>query len=115
MSQKPDPNLGTELVRPTEAAAIEARKQIGLGNKIAADKSAVYGMRAFLNTVDFSGTVVIAEGEKDEAPMLYTGEVVGAGKGLKCDISLDLVHGTSLTARGVVMQSRLSQLPNAAR
>lgn len=100
MSQKPDRNLGMELVRATEAAAIEASKQIGRGNKNAADKSAVDAMRAFLNTVDFSGTVVIGEGEKDEAPMLFNGEVVGTGNGPQCDIAVDPVDGTSLTAAG---------------
>ncbi|MEY4989515.1 MAG: fructose 1,6-bisphosphatase [Actinomycetota bacterium] len=100
MSASPDRNLGMELVRATEAAAIQASKYIGRGDKNAADKAAVDAMRAYLSTVDFEGTVVIGEGEKDEAPMLYNGEVVGNGNGPACDIAVDPVDGTSLTAAG---------------
>lgn len=100
MSASPDRNLGMELVRATEAAAIQASKFIGRGDKNAADKAAVDAMRAYLSTVDFEGTVVIGEGEKDEAPMLYNGEVVGNGNGPACDIAVDPVDGTSLTAAG---------------
>jgi fructose-1,6-bisphosphatase II len=100
MSNKPDRNLGVELVRATEAAAIKASAWIGRGDKNAADGAAVEAMRDFLNTVDFSGTVVIGEGEKDEAPMLANGEVVGNGNGPQCDIAVDPVDGTSVTASG---------------
>ena len=100
MSSKPDRNLGVELVRATEAAAIKASAWIGRGDKNAADGAAVEAMRDFLNTVDFSGTIVIGEGEKDEAPMLANGEVVGNGNGPECDIAVDPVDGTSVTASG---------------
>jgi len=89
-----------ELVRATEAAAIRAVPWIGKGNKNAADGAAVDAMRKFLGTVDFEGVVVIGEGEKDNAPMLYNGEVVGTGIGPKCDIAVDPIDGTSLTAAG---------------
>ncbi len=100
MPNKPDRNLGVELVRATEAASIAASEFIGRGDKNAADGAAVDAMRAFLSTVDFSGTVVIGEGEKDEAPMLFNGEVVGSGAGPQCDIAVDPIDGTSLTAAG---------------
>jgi fructose-1,6-bisphosphatase II len=100
MSSKPDRNLGVELVRATEAAAIKASAWIGRGDKNAADGAAVEAMRDFLATVDFSGTIVIGEGEKDEAPMLANGEVVGNGNGPQCDIAVDPVDGTSVTASG---------------
>jgi fructose-1,6-bisphosphatase II len=96
----PDRNLAMELVRATEAAAIRAYPFIGKGDKNAADKAAVDAMRAFLTTVDFEGLVVIGEGEKDDAPMLFNGEVVGNGRGPKCDIAVDPIDGTSLTAAG---------------
>jgi fructose-1,6-bisphosphatase II len=96
----PDRNLGMELVRATEAAAITSRHFIGKGDKNAADKAAVDAMRAFLGTVAFDGTVVIGEGEKDEAPMLFNGERVGTGTGPQCDIAVDPIDGTSLTAAG---------------
>lgn len=96
----PDRNLGMELVRATEAAAIRAVPFIGHGDKNAADKAAVDAMRAFLSTVNFDGVVVIGEGEKDEAPMLFNGEHVGTGKGPACDIAVDPIDGTSLTASG---------------
>jgi fructose-1,6-bisphosphatase II len=89
-----------ELVRATEAAAIRAYPFIGKGDKNAADKAAVDAMRAFLTTVDFEGLVVIGEGEKDDAPMLFNGEIVGNGRGPKCDIAVDPIDGTSLTAAG---------------
>jgi fructose-1,6-bisphosphatase II len=98
--QHPDRNLALELVRATEAAAIRAQPFIGKGDKIAADKAAVDAMRAFLGTVDFEGLVVIGEGEKDSAPMLFNGELVGTGNGPKCDIAVDPIDGTSLTAAG---------------
>ncbi|AMM20007.1 fructose 1,6-bisphosphatase [Frondihabitans sp. PAMC 28766] len=95
-----DRNLGMELVRATEAAAIRAAPWIGRGEKNLADGAAVDGMRQFLNTVNFDGTVVIGEGEKDAAPMLFNGERVGTGDGPACDIAVDPIDGTSLTAAG---------------
>ncbi len=96
----PDRNLAMELVRATEAAAIRAVPFIGRGDKNGADQAAVDAMRKFLGTVNFAGTVVIGEGEKDKAPMLYNGEVVGNGRGPECDIAVDPIDGTSLTAAG---------------
>ena len=96
----PDRNLAMELVRATEAAAIRAYPYIGRGDKNAADGAAVDAMRAFLGTVDFDGTVVIGEGEKDNAPMLFNGERVGTGDGPQVDIAVDPIDGTSLTAAG---------------
>lgn len=96
----PDRNLAMELVRATEAAAIRSSPWIGRGDKIAADQAAVDAMRKFLSTVNFSGLVVIGEGEKDDAPMLFNGEVVGTGNGPQCDIAVDPIDGTSLTAQG---------------
>ena len=98
--QHPDRNLAMELVRATEAAAIRATPWIGRGDKNAADEAAVDAMRKFLSTVNFSGLVVIGEGEKDNAPMLFNGEVVGTGNGPLCDIAVDPIDGTSLTAAG---------------
>ncbi|MBC7517285.1 MAG: class II fructose-bisphosphatase [Microbacteriaceae bacterium] len=89
-----------ELVRATEAAAIRAVPFIGRGDKNAADAAAVDAMRKFLGTVNFDGVVVIGEGEKDKAPMLYNGEHVGNGRGPACDIAVDPIDGTSLTAAG---------------
>jgi fructose-1,6-bisphosphatase II len=109
----PDRNLGMELVRATEAAAIRAVPFIGRGDKNAADGAAVDAMRKFLGTVNFQGTVVIGEGEKDHAPMLYNGEVVGNGYGPSCDIAVDPIDGTSLTAAG--RQNALSMIAVADR
>jgi fructose-1,6-bisphosphatase II len=95
-----DRNLALELVRATEAAAIRATPWIGKGRKNDADGAAVDAMRAFLGTVDFDGVVVIGEGEKDRAPMLFCGEHVGTGHGPACDIAVDPIDGTSLTAAG---------------
>ena len=92
--EAPDRNLALELVRATEAAAIRAVPWIGKGNKNAADGAAVDAMRKFLGTVDFEGVVVIGEGVKDKAPMLFNGEVVGTGRGPKCDIAVDPIDGT---------------------
>jgi fructose-1,6-bisphosphatase II len=97
---RPDRNLGMELVRATEAAAISARRFIGKGDKLGADGAAVDAMRGFLATVDMQGVIVIGEGEKDNAPMLYNGERVGNGVGPLCDIAVDPIDGTSLTATG---------------
>ncbi len=96
----PDRNLAVELVRATEAAAIRATPWIGRGEKNAADGAAVDAMRKFLATVNFQGRVVIGEGEKDDAPMLYNGEIVGTGQGPQADIAVDPIDGTSLTAAG---------------
>ena len=96
----PDRNLAMELVRATEAAAIRSAPFIGKGDKLAADGAAVDAMRKFLGTVNFSGLVVIGEGEKDNAPMLFNGEEVGNGQGPACDIAVDPIDGTSLTAAG---------------
>lgn len=96
----PDRNLALELVRATEAAAIRAVPFIGKGDKLGADGAAVDAMRKFLGTVDFDGLVVIGEGEKDNAPMLFNGEFVGTGRGPACDIAVDPIDGTSLTATG---------------
>ncbi|GAB3607292.1 class II fructose-bisphosphatase [Conyzicola nivalis] len=104
----PDRNLGMELVRATEAAAIRAVPFIGRGDKNAADGAAVDAMRKFLGTVEFDGLVVIGEGEKDHAPMLYNGEHVGSGEGPACDIAVDPIDGTSLTAAG--RQNALSMI-----
>jgi fructose-1,6-bisphosphatase II len=87
-------------VRATEAAAIRAYPFVGRGDKNGADGAAVDAMRTFLATVDFAGVVVIGEGEKDEAPMLFNGEEVGTGDGPACDIAVDPIDGTSLTASG---------------
>jgi fructose-1,6-bisphosphatase II len=97
-SMKADRNLAMELVRATEAAAIRAFPFIGKGDKNAADSAAVDAMRLFLGTVNFEGLVVIGEGEKDDAPMLFNGEIVGNGNGPKVDIAVDPIDGTSLTA-----------------
>jgi len=109
----PDRNLAMELVRATEAAAIRAVPFIGRGDKNAADKAAVDAMRKFLGTVNFDGVVVIGEGEKDKAPMLYNGEHVGNGRGPACDIAVDPIDGTSLTAAG--RQNALSMIAVADR
>lgn len=109
----PDRNLALELVRATEAAAIRAVPFIGRGDKNAADGAAVDAMRKFLGTVNFAGTIVIGEGEKDKAPMLYNGEVVGNGRGPECDIAVDPIDGTSLTASG--RQNAISMIAAADR
>ena len=111
--QSPDRNLGMELVRATEAAAIRAVPFIGRGDKLAADGAAVDAMRTFLGTVNFDGVVVIGEGEKDHAPMLFNGEHVGNGNGPACDIAVDPIDGTSLTAAG--RQNALSMIAVADR
>jgi fructose-1,6-bisphosphatase II len=99
-SSRPDRNLALELVRVTEAAAMGAGRWIGRGEKEAADQAAVDAMRAMLDTVVMTGTVVIGEGEKDEAPMLYNGERVGEGGGPEVDVAVDPLEGTRLTALG---------------
>jgi fructose-1,6-bisphosphatase II len=99
-SDAPDRNLAMELVRVTEAAALGAGRWIGRGDKEAADQAAVDAMRLMLSTVTVSGVVVIGEGEKDEAPMLYNGESVGSGNGVEVDVAVDPIDGTGLTSRG---------------
>jgi len=99
-STRPDRNLALDLVRVTEAAAMGAGRWIGRGEKIAADQAAVDAMRAMLDTVAMDGVVVIGEGEKDEAPMLYNGEHVGDGSGTPVDVAVDPLEGTRLTALG---------------
>ncbi len=97
----PDRNLALELVRVTESAAMGAAAWIGRGDKIAADGAAVDLMRRMINTVTMDGVVVIGEGEKDEAPMLFNGERVGAGFGPEVDVAVDPLEGTRLTALGI--------------
>jgi fructose-1,6-bisphosphatase II len=99
-TQRPDRNLAMELARVTEAAALAAGRWIGHGDKIAADQAAVDAMRLMIDTVSMHGTVVIGEGEKDEAPMLYNGEDVGNGDGPGVDVAVDPIDGTTLTAIG---------------
>ncbi len=101
MSTTPDRNLALELVRVTEAAALQAARWIGRGDKIAADQAAVDGMHAVLGSVRMDGVVVIGEGEKDEAPMLHNGEHVGDGSEPRCDIAVDPLEGTRLCALGM--------------
>src|SRR5262245_4243349 len=98
--QRPDRNLALELVRVTEAAALAAAPLVGLGDKEAADQAAVDGMRHMLHSVPMDGIVVIGEGEKDEAPMLYNGERIGDGSPPEVDIAVDPLEGTRLTAQG---------------
>ncbi|MFI8087224.1 class II fructose-bisphosphatase [Streptomyces sp. NPDC086080] len=100
-SEAPDRNLALELVRVTEAAAMAAGRWVGRGDKNGADGAAVRAMRTLVSTVSMNGVVVIGEGEKDEAPMLYNGERVGDGTGPECDIAVDPIDGTTLTAKGM--------------
>jgi len=95
-----DRNLALELARVTEAAALAASKQVGRGDKVEADQVAVDAMRDALNSLHIQGRIVIGEGERDEAPMLYIGEEVGDGKGPRIDIALDPLEGTDITAAG---------------
>ena len=97
----PDRNLALELIRVTETAALAAAPWVGRGQKDLADKAAVEAMRAMINTVDMAGVVVIGEGEKDNAPMLHNGENVGNQEGPACDVAVDPIDGTSLTANGM--------------
>src|SRR6185312_10341680 len=97
---KPDRNLALELVRVTEAAALAAARWVGMGEKESADQAAVDAMRLVLDTVRMDGVVVIGEGEKDEAPMLYNGEQIGDGSPPEVDIAVDPLEGTRLTALG---------------
>src|ERR1700752_2886555 len=99
--QSPDRNLALELVRVTEAAAMAAGRWVGRGDKNGADGVAVNAMRALIGTVSMNGVVVIGEGEKDEAPMLFNGEHVGDGSPPEGDIAVDPLEGTTLTAKGM--------------
>ncbi len=99
-AERPDRNLAVELVRVTEAAALAAGRWVGRGDKEAADQAAVDAMRLMIDTVSMDGTVVIGEGEKDKAPMLYNGEAVGTGSGPGVDVAVDPIDGTRLTAMG---------------
>lgn len=98
---RPDRNLALELVRVTEAAAMAAGRWVGKGDKNGADGVAVNAMRVMISTIGMRGTVVIGEGEKDNAPMLYNGEEVGDGTGPECDVAVDPIDGTTLTAKGM--------------
>ena len=100
MAEQPDRNLALDLVRVTEAAALAAGRYMGRGDKNAADQAAVDAMRLVLNTIEMDGVIVIGEGEKDEAPMLYNGERLGTGSTPRVDIAVDPIDGTSLTASG---------------
>ena len=96
-----DRNLALETVRVTEAAAIAAARTVGLGNETLSDKAAVQAMRAAFNRIEMRGRVVIGEGERDEAPMLYIGEMVGTGEGPEVEIALDPLEGTTICAHGL--------------
>src|SRR6185436_18473397 len=100
-AEAPDRNLALELVRVTEAAAIAAGRWVGRGDKNGADGVAVNAMRHLIATVSMNGVVVIGEGEKDEAPMLFNGEHVGDGNGPECDVAVDPIDGTTLAAKGM--------------
>ncbi|MFE2073263.1 class II fructose-bisphosphatase [Streptomyces misionensis] len=100
-AEAPDRNLALELVRVTEAAAMAAGRWVGRGDKNGADGAAVRAMRSLVSTVSMNGVVVIGEGEKDEAPMLFNGEHIGDGTGPEVDIAVDPIDGTTLTAKGM--------------
>ncbi len=112
-SQAPDRNLALELTRVTEAAAMAAARWVGRGDKNGADGAAVNAMRMLINSVSMRGVVVIGEGEKDHAPMLFNGEEVGDGTGPACDVAVDPIDGTRLCANG--MSNAISVLAVAAR
>ncbi len=109
----PDRNLALELARVTEAGAMASARWVGRGNKNGADAAAVNAMRQLINTVSMNGVVVIGEGEKDHAPMLYNGEQVGDGTGALCDVAVDPIDGTRLTANG--MPNAISVIAVSAR
>lgn len=100
-AQRPDRNLAMELVRVTESAALAAARWVGRGHKEGADAAAVDAMRLSLSTVQMTGTVIIGEGEKDDAPMLFNGEEVGDGTEPLVDVAVDPIDGTTLTAYGL--------------
>ena len=99
--EEPDRNLALELVRVTEAAAMAAGRWVGRGDKNGGDQAAVDAMRKLVGSVSMRGVVVIGEGEKDEAPMLYNGEEVGNGEGPECDVAVDPIDGTTLMSKGM--------------
>jgi fructose-1,6-bisphosphatase II len=109
----PDRNLALELVRVTEAGAMAAARWVGKGDKNGADGVAVNAMRTLISTVGMQGVVVIGEGEKDDAPMLFNGEQVGDGTGPECDVAVDPIDGTTLTAKG--MNNAISVMAVAPR
>src|SRR5437763_3106839 len=111
--EAPDRNLAMELVRVTEAAAMAAGRWVGRGDKNRGDGAAVDAMRQLISTVSMRGVVVIGEGEKDEAPMLYNSEEVGNGDGPDCDVAVDPIDGTTLMAKG--MPNALAVLAVAER
>ena len=111
--EAPDRNLAMELVRVTEAAAMAAGRWVGRGDKNSGDGAAVDAMRKLIGTVSMHGVVVIGEGEKDEAPMLYNGEEVGDGTGPQCDVAVDPIDGTTLLSKG--MPNALAVLAVAER
>ncbi|MFI9011874.1 class II fructose-bisphosphatase [Actinosynnema sp. NPDC053489] len=111
--EAPDRNLALELVRVTEAAAMAAGRWVGRGDKNGGDGAAVDAMRKLIGTVSMRGVVVIGEGEKDEAPMLFNGEEVGDGNGPECDVAVDPIDGTTLMAKG--MPNALAVLAVAER
>ncbi|ACU98125.1 class II fructose-bisphosphatase [Saccharomonospora viridis] len=111
--EAPDRNLAMELVRVTEAAAMAAGRWVGKGDKNGGDQAAVDAMRQLIGTVSMRGVVVIGEGEKDEAPMLYNGEEVGNGDGPECDVAVDPIDGTTLMSKG--MPNALAVLAVAER
>jgi fructose-1,6-bisphosphatase II len=111
--EAPDRNLAMELVRVTEAAAMAAGRWVGRGDKNGGDGAAVDAMRQLISTVSMRGVVVIGEGEKDEAPMLYNGEEVGNGQGPYCDVAVDPIDGTTLMSKG--MPNALAVLAVAER
>jgi len=110
---QPSRNLALELVRVTETAAIAASRWVGRGAKNDADQVAVDGMRKMINTVSMNGVIVIGEGEKDQAPMLFNGEQVGDGNGPSVDVAVDPIDGTTLTAKG--MNNAISVIALAER
>ncbi len=111
--EAPDRNLAMELVRVTEAAAMAAGRWVGKGDKNGGDGAAVDAMRQLISSVSMRGVVVIGEGEKDEAPMLFNGEEVGNGEGPFCDVAVDPIDGTTLMAKG--MPNALAVLAVAER
>src|SRR5579875_3323511 len=111
--EKPDRNLALELVRVTEASAMAGGRWVGRGDKNGGDGAAVDAMRMLIGTVSMRGVVVIGEGEKDEAPMLYNGEAVGDGTGPECDVAVDPIDGTRLTA--MAMSNAISVMAVAER
>ncbi len=101
MGNLPDRNIGLELMRATEAAALSAARWVGRGEKESGDQAAVDAMRVMMKTVPMDGVIMIGEGEKDEAPMLFNGEHVGSGQGPEVDVAVDPVEGTNLLAKGL--------------